>query len=162
KVLWTVTGAPPNGGTWVPRKRAATQPPTGVPAKGGPSTLAVVAWPLLAKVTAMRPEPVGPSDFLQLCAAVAAALSAESAAGRSKSPAPPAGGAGAGACSFGAGTAGGTFSSCGPGGGALSALSPLSPLFPLSTLAMTVFFSPSGFGAAWPGARAVGAADVVS
>src|SRR3954447_9785752 len=96
KVLCTVTVAPPKAGTRTPRNRAATQPPTGVPAKGGPSTAAVVAAPLLANVTAILPEPVGPSGFLQLCAALAAALSADKAAARSKSaPDAAAGAAGA-------------------------------------------------------------------
>src|SRR3954470_20557340 len=95
--LWTVTGAPPNGGTCAPRNRAATHPPTGVPAKGGPSTAAGVAAPLFANVTAMRPAPVGPSAFLQLGAELAAALSAVSADARSKSPLPPAAGAATGA-----------------------------------------------------------------
>ena len=49
-----------------------------------------------AKVTAMRPAPVGPSAFLHDCAAPAAAVSAESAAVRSKS-APPRRGGGSGA-----------------------------------------------------------------
>ncbi len=65
-VFRTVTAAPPNGGTCVPLNRAAMQPPTGVPAKGGPSMLAVVALPSFVKVTATRPVPVGPSGFLQL------------------------------------------------------------------------------------------------
>src|SRR5262249_32928428 len=89
KVLWTVTGAPPNGGTCVPRKRAATHPPTGVPAKGGPSTLAVVAVALLGKVTPTRPGPLRASGFLHDRAAAAWGRRARRAGPRSKSPQPP-------------------------------------------------------------------------
>src|SRR5690606_26482822 len=49
--LRTVTGAPVNGLTRASRKARAMQLPTGVPAKGGPSTTAVVARPFGAKVT---------------------------------------------------------------------------------------------------------------
>lgn len=94
KLLCTVTVPPLNGGTWAARNRAATQPPTDVPANGGPSTLAVVAFPLGANVTETRPEPVGPSGFLQPDAALAAELSADIAAARSNGAPSAAGAAG--------------------------------------------------------------------
>lgn len=105
KDLCTVTGDPANGGTRDDRKRPAIHPPTAVPANGGPSMVAVVATPLLPKVTATLPDPVGPSGFLQPWAAVAVLLRMDPAAARSNSPeAKPvsaacvtAGGAGAGA-----------------------------------------------------------------
>lgn len=48
--LLTWTGLPEKGGTAAPRKRAATHPPTGVPAKGA-DTVAWVARPLDENVT---------------------------------------------------------------------------------------------------------------
>ena len=80
KPLDTVTGLPLKAGTLALRKMEATQPPTEVPAKGGPLTLAVVTRPLLANVIATLPLPVGPPSFLQLPAEFAAAVSAETAA----------------------------------------------------------------------------------
>ena len=151
-VLRTVMTDPPKGGMCTPRNRAATHPPTGVPANGGPSTAAVVAVPLLANVTAMRPDPVGPSGFLHDCEAVAAAESAESAAARSKSPLPPAAGAaGAGAAGAGAGAATG-------GGGkpaGAAGVVGFSALGVAATLRST--FSASTFGGGEPGATAAGA-----
>jgi len=57
----TVTALPANAGTCARRNALATQPPTGVPAKGGPITVALVTLPLGAKVTRTFPGPVGPS-----------------------------------------------------------------------------------------------------
>src|SRR5690606_5939197 len=65
KLFDTVTGLPANGGTFALRKMPATQPPTGVPAKGGPWTVALVTRPLGANVTCTLPVPVGPPAFLQ-------------------------------------------------------------------------------------------------
>ena len=87
----TATGEPANGGTWALRKAAATQPPTGVPANGGPSTDADVTLPLGAKVTLTRAVPVGPSGFAHPRAAPDAPPSAAIAAARSNSPPPLAG-----------------------------------------------------------------------
>ena len=66
KLFETVTGLPLKGGTLALRKRPATQPPVGVPAKGPPWTVALVTRPLGAKVTWTLPVPVGPPPFLQL------------------------------------------------------------------------------------------------
>ena len=51
KLFETVTGLPPKAGTLARRKAFATQPPTEVPAKGGPMTVALVTRPLGANVT---------------------------------------------------------------------------------------------------------------
>ena len=72
KLLETVTGLPENAGMRALRKTPATQPPTGVPAKGGPATFAVVTRPLVAKVTCTLPLPVGPAGLAQLEALPAA------------------------------------------------------------------------------------------
>src|SRR3954471_10164889 len=76
-------GVSSKGGIFALRKAEAMQPPTGVPAKGGPSTVAEVTLPLGAKQTLTLPLPVGPSGFLQPFAAPAAAPSAALAAPRS-------------------------------------------------------------------------------
>ena len=76
KLFETVGGLPVNAGTFAFRNTPATQPPTGVPAKGGPTTLAEVTRPLLANVTVTFPLPVGPSGFLQPAAFEAACVSA--------------------------------------------------------------------------------------
>src|SRR6187399_1016898 len=62
------------------RKTPATQPPTGVPPKGGPATFAVVTRPLVANVTCTLPLPVGPPGFAQLPAFAAACVRATWAA----------------------------------------------------------------------------------
>src|SRR5436190_15582530 len=93
--LVTLTGEPSNAGTLALRKALAMQPPTEVPAKGAPWTDAEVTLPLGAKVTLTLPLPVGPSAFLQLRAAPAAAPSAEEAAPRLNSLPPSAGAAAA-------------------------------------------------------------------
>src|SRR5689334_15779312 len=59
-VFETRTCSPPNAGTFTPRKIFATQPPSALPAKS-PDTSALVARPLLAKVTATFPVPCVPS-----------------------------------------------------------------------------------------------------
>ena len=76
KLFETVTGSPENAGTRALLKTPETQPPTEVPAKGGPLTLAVVTRPLGAKVIWTLPVPVGPSGFLQLDVCDAATLRA--------------------------------------------------------------------------------------
>ena len=88
--LCTVIGAPLKGGTEAERNATATQLPTAVPAKGGP-TMAVVAKPLGAKVTEALPLPLGPSGCPQPAARPAAPPSAARAASMLNSPVPPAG-----------------------------------------------------------------------
>lgn len=68
KLLETVTGAPEKDGTWALLNTPATHPPTAVPPKGAPATLAVVTRPLVANVTNTLPRPVGPPGRLQLVA----------------------------------------------------------------------------------------------
>ncbi len=63
--LDTGTGPPSNGGTCAPRKAAAMQSPTAVPAKGGAATVAEVTLPPGANVTATLAIPVGPPSLLQ-------------------------------------------------------------------------------------------------
>jgi hypothetical protein len=64
KLLLTENGLPEKAGTCAPRKRAATQAPVGVPAKGGPETTAEATLPPGANVTTTRPDPLA-SPFLQ-------------------------------------------------------------------------------------------------
>lgn len=86
-VLLTVTLSPSNSGTRARRKAAAMQPPVGVPAKGGPLTLALVTRPEGAKVMTTVAVPEGSSPLRQLEAWLACVVSALIAACRSK-PAP--------------------------------------------------------------------------
>ena len=95
KLLLTEKGLPLNAGTRTPLKRAATQAPVGVPSKGGPETLADWAPPFGAKTTITRPVPLGPSPFLQPCAAAAAAARRDLASPMLNSA--PSGAAGGGA-----------------------------------------------------------------
>src|SRR5689334_1979112 len=88
-VFETATGLPSNGGTLAPRNAAAMHPPTGVPANGGPCTLADVTFPLGANTTRTDADPVGPSAVLQPLARPAAADSAVVAAPLLKSRPPP-------------------------------------------------------------------------
>ena len=93
----TVTFGPENGGTEAPRNVAAMHPPTGVPAKGGPLTVATVTRPEGAKVMETEAFPLGPSGCLQLCAAdFRAAIEAEAAALSKGAPPPSPGGGGVG------------------------------------------------------------------
>jgi hypothetical protein len=91
--LVTVTGAPENGGTDARRNAAAMQPPTGVPANGGPAITACVTRPLVEKVTCTLATPFGPSSFAQPAAAPAADASAPRAASLLNSSDPDAGSA---------------------------------------------------------------------
>jgi hypothetical protein len=100
-----------------------------------------------------RPEPVGPSGFLQDCAAVAAAPSADIIEARSISPLPPAAGAaGAGAAGAGAGAA------AGGGGKPAGAAGPAGFSARGAVATFRSVFSPSDFGGGEPGATATGAA----
>src|SRR5258706_367543 len=81
---------------WALRSALAMQPPVGVPAKGGPLTLALVTRPDGANVMTTLATPDGSPSFLQPEAAAAPAVSA-AAAGASGGAAAGAGAAGRGA-----------------------------------------------------------------
>src|SRR5690606_33784788 len=71
------------------------QPPTGVPPYAPPCTTALVALPLVEKVTTAFPGHIGPPVFLQLGARAAAQADAGFAAAVLKGALPPAAGAAA-------------------------------------------------------------------
>src|SRR5262245_21657848 len=124
--------APSKGGTEIPLKAPAMQLPTGVPANGGPRTVADVTLPLGAKVMLTFALPVGPSGCLQPRAAPFALATAACAAARSNSlPPAPAAAVSAGlAVSTGLGGSG-VFSGSGsavlPGPVGLAPTGPLGP-----------------------------------
>jgi hypothetical protein len=92
-VLATVVGCPENGGIVAWRKTLAMHPPADVPAKS-PPTSAWVARPVGLNVTVTLPEPVGPSGWAQVLAAVAAADASAAAAASLLNGAPPGAGGG--------------------------------------------------------------------
>lgn len=85
-VLLTVIGGPANGGIVDALNARAMHPPVGVPANGGPATLAVVTRPDGANVTWTFATPLGSPGCLQPEARPTAALKAALATLRSNSP----------------------------------------------------------------------------